>query len=578
VFEEKLGRRNVLRAAGMAAIAGTGAAIAACGSGNDDKRSDSSTDSTMTGGTPTGATATSRTSTGSSASGTGAQKSVLPSYIPRELVKLDLPATDTGAPGGCLAYPASPVQGSTGTPMSGGDLTFLESTSAELPVPLEKNAYWQELNKRLGCNFKPTQLASTDYSSKVATTIASGDLPDLMLLGSTTVPNIGEVLKSEFQDLSQWLSGDAAKDYPNLATIPTVSWRNMVFNNGIYGIPYVVPLCDSMPQVRQDIFDKLGVGAPKLADGQEFLKLCKDLTDSQAQRWAFGDIPAAQTMVEQMVGVPNEWLRDSSGKFTSKYVSDEFKQSLDLVKGMWTSGYFHPDAATGNSNTPLLYLGGKISIRTAAYITWTTNTSQGVLDNPDFKVGGLILPKWDGGGQSAYHESTGSARMTCLKKASPSRIEEVLRVLDWVATPFGSEEYLFVRYGIKGHDYTLDGTDPVPSKTGLSEVQYLYVQNLSRPVIPLYSPGYTDATRAEYAYLVDLMKSTEPMPTVGLISNTDLSQGSSLEKAISQAQTDIILGHKPLSSWDAAVKTWLSKGGDKIGQEYEAAYANSPTK
>jgi len=38
-------------------------------------------------------------------------------------------------------------------------------------------------------------------------------------------------------------------------------------------------------------------------------------------------------------------------------------------------------------------------------------------------------------------------------------------------------------------------------------------------------------------------------------------------------QLDIVAGRKPVSAWDAGVKSWQSGGGDKIRSEYEAAYA-----
>ena len=39
-------------------------------------------------------------------------------------------------------------------------------------------------------------------------------------------PNISQILQTQAADLSPYLSGDAVKDYPNLAAIPTFSWKN----------------------------------------------------------------------------------------------------------------------------------------------------------------------------------------------------------------------------------------------------------------------------------------------------------------------------------------------------------------
>ena len=54
-----------------------------------------------------------------------------------------------------------------------------------------------------------------------------------------------------------------------------------------------------------------------------------------------------------------------------------------------------------------------------------------------------------------------------MKQASPDRIRELLRILDWVAAPFGTQEDLLLSYGLSGTDYTLDADNqPKPTPTG----------------------------------------------------------------------------------------------------------------
>jgi putative aldouronate transport system substrate-binding protein len=81
--------------------------------------------------------------------------------------------------------------------------------------------------------------------------------------------------------------------------------------------------------------------------------------------------------------------------------------------------------------------------------------------------------------------------------------------------------------------------------------------------------------KREHKLMDDILKVSFPLPTVGLVSQTDLTKGAALKKVLGQSETDIILGRKPLSSWDSAVKTWLAGGGTQIGHEYEDAYAKS---
>jgi putative aldouronate transport system substrate-binding protein len=62
-----------------------------------------------------------------------------------------------------------------------------------------------------------------DYGTKLNTTIAGGQLPDLLSLGSgngSAVANLPDFLNAMCMDLTPFLSGDAVKEYPNLANLP----------------------------------------------------------------------------------------------------------------------------------------------------------------------------------------------------------------------------------------------------------------------------------------------------------------------------------------------------------------------
>jgi putative aldouronate transport system substrate-binding protein len=217
--------------------------------------------------------------------------------------------------------------------------------AATVPPAMDNNAHWKELNQRLGITLKINYSPSDQYSAKVATTVAAGDLPDLMPLNPSDVAHLDELLEAKFQDLTPWLAGDAVAKYPSLAALPTVSWMNTVFNNKIYGIPYSIPLGNPLPSARQDVLDDLKVSAAELADGDDFQKLCEEVTDESASRWAFGVISDAQSMARIMADVPNQW-RVVDGKFTAQYSVDEYKDSISYAQRLWKAGVLNPDAPT----------------------------------------------------------------------------------------------------------------------------------------------------------------------------------------------------------------------------------------
>ena len=60
------------------------------------------------------------------------------------------------------------------------------------------------------------------------------------------------------------------------------------------------------------------------------------------------------------------------------------------------------------------------------------------------------------GDKPVHYLGAGFQSATAIKKASAERIKEILRILDWLAAPFGSQEDLLLTAGIKDVDYTLD--------------------------------------------------------------------------------------------------------------------------
>jgi putative aldouronate transport system substrate-binding protein len=487
-----------------------------------------------------------------------------------EAVKPDLPTLDNGTPGAIFAWPASPKKIYSEAPGSGGDVTILKMIDGGQPIPLNKNKYWQELNKRVNANLKMNNIVYTDYPAKLATTLAGGDIPDLVQM-RTDVAHLPDILAKEFADLSDYLAGDGVKNYPGLANNPQLTWSNTAFNGGLWGAPTWLGLPGSVLEIRQDILDDMGLSAT-LTKGDDFINLCKQLTDAKKGRWAIGSPSTAINIVREMVGAPNNW-KEVDGKFTSTYETDEYKQGLGIIASLWKNGYIEPDSMQSTASISDWFASGKVCMSAGGYTNWGAWMGANTQDNPKFNMNGLVPPKWDGGGQAAHWIGNGMYTFTAVKKASKDRVAEMVRILDWFSAPFASEEWTFQHNGIPGVDYTLKGTDPVT--TGNGEVGPLEVAYISLGPLLLYTPAQQDATKAEYNFLSNLMKVTVADPTVGLFSDTDLTKGATIGTNITAAQNDIIAGRKPLDSWDDAVKAWRSGGGDQIRKEFEESFAKS---
>ncbi|HEX3812173.1 MAG TPA: extracellular solute-binding protein [Mycobacteriales bacterium] len=497
----------------------------------------------------------------------------VPTYTPYGAVRADLAGNPAGLQDAYLRYPANAKKAVASPPGKGGDFTPMTLIYGAVPPGPGSNKYWQELNKRLGVNLKLNVVPDADYDNKFAAVVAGGDLPDTILIRNNPA-HLPQLLSAKAQNLTEFLSGDAVKDYPFLANLPTDSWRSTIYDGGIYGLPIPRAAIGNALFVRTDIIKARGLD-PDPKSFADFRTLCKGLIDKKKNRWAAANPWGILTFVQEMLKAPNGWKEDG-GKFTSAIETDETRRAIDAITQIAKDGSFHPDAfavgTTGTTKVKQWMYSGAVSVDQDGFKAWSTDvwaTSKPLQAN----INAIVAPGYDGGPGSHYSGS-GVFAITALKKASKERTKEVLSICNWLAAPFGTDEYLFLKYGIKGTDYTLKDTDPILNTLGASETSVPIKYIVDGPDI-LYSPGQEALARAEYAYQQKAIPVLIKNPTVGLFSDTNSSKGAELTKTLTDLQTQIFQGRKKLSDWDDAVKAWRTGGGDTIRKEYQESFAKA---
>jgi putative aldouronate transport system substrate-binding protein len=164
-----------------------------------------------------------------------------------------------------------------------------------------------------------------------------------------------------------------------------------------------------------------------------------------------------------------------------------------------------------------------------------------------------------------------------MKKATPDRVRELLRVVDYLAKPFGTQEDLLITYGLAPADYTI-GPDGNPTLTtdGKSRSQYVPWRYLAdRPYATYYAgiPNYAKHVNEVEKVIVDPKIAVADV-TLGYYSPTGASSaGKQAEQAWTDGLNNIMLGRDPMSNYDQVVKTWQAAAGNKVKQEYNDALA-----
>ncbi len=586
-----ISRRGFLRAIAATAVVGAGLPLlSACGEAaapaSGSAPASSAPASSAAASAKPAASAASNPAPSAAASTSAAKPSgALPSYIPSTTgPKPDFPSTGPLYEDGFTNYPNNPAKSWKGDPPGkGGKINIF--TTAFLPVPgnpLDQNPAWQEINKQLNAQVSFSTVSQADFIAKFSAMMAGNDLPDISLVRDGTA-NLGQLLQAQAADLTPFLAGDAIKDYPNLAAIPTFAWKNggAVQNGKLYMIPIERYAPGNTMFRNSEVYDaEIGPAyTPKNAD--DFKRVLLQLNKPAQGRWAIGAWQNTQfqfyAIFAPMFNVPNNWALDSSGKLTKDFEVPQFKEAVGYVRDLFAAGVFHPDSLTlADVNAGrAAFLSGKWILNNEIFgVAWQDLLQRG----PKLKPAVTALPVTPfpahDGGKPVHYLRPGYIAMNMLKKAPADRIKEVLNVMNWIAAPFGSAEDLLLTVGVKDIDYTLDAngaaTPTAKSNADANLVNWKYHVQHPQVAFATGVPSYAKLA-------TDFEKIVVPMgvndPTWGLSSATNDSKGVPLTKAFTDGITDIIAGRRPLNDVDALGKDWVANGGEQIRKEYMQAIA-----
>ncbi len=492
-------------------------------------------------------------------------------------------STVSGVPDAFTKNP-NPTKTYDGKPGRGGTITAFTIAYQSPPPPRENNPYWQELEKRLGVKWEPIITPQPEYGAKSAALIA-GDIPDLFYLnpGQNAAPQYRAMEQGAFTDLTPFVTGDALKEYKNLATFPPYMWDNVKFKGKLYGVPKPLQRNGNIPFYRGDWAKKVGLAAPKNPDDLRtllvaFAKMDPD-GNGQADTYGMGkygtDWNAWDNYMRNMFGVPFNWRKNPDGTMTHMIETDEYRQTLDYLRQLNAAGAYHPDAGGMNyAQAKGFFEAGKTGLHTEGFGS-LVNPKSGVYlnvlkGNPNAEVVGLLPPAASGRTSVTYNTqgSFGFTGIAAKVGRDRERVKELLRVLDYLAAPFGSEEYNFLINGIEGthHDIRADGARIINDR-GRSDKGDLVYLMASLPVFYYpESPGLAEQVQKQAA---EIIRIGQDNPEWVLYSPTNVMKAGELNTFGLDRASAIVTGREPLSTLDTAIRDWRSRGGDMIRKEFE---------
>ncbi|MDT0609558.1 extracellular solute-binding protein [Streptomyces lancefieldiae] len=533
-------------AAVTAAVAGGMPLLSACGGGSD-------------GGSRDGTT-----------SGKDAKK-LLPAYVASNVVTPDIPSKNGSAVGFTSKLDIAGLKTSVPEKLGKGGKVTVMSPFWGSP-PKGDNAYYKAMNDLIGVDVVWQNQDGNTYDQKLGAVLASSEVPDLVVVpGWNMTGKIPSAIIGKFADLGPYLSGDAVKEYPNLAAIPTDAWQRSIFGGKLRGLPMPSSYVSGIvPLYRQDIFEKEGYEVPRSCD--EFMALAKEATNARAKRWACLDMKWTAFNAFGVLSGNEKSLgwNQVDGKLVYRIETEEYLEALEWTRKLFAAGVVHPDAKLGKSNAAdpgPKFAAGEFLIYNQDMSQWWSRTAEQATQNPEFKIWGMDFFGHAGGNPTLWAQNPASIFAFVNKKASESVIRDVLAVANVTAAPYGTKEYMATNYGVEGTHYTVK--DGVPTKTdqGNLDVMNAYVM-VASPAATIAHPDYPEVAKGQVEWQQRMGAFTKK-PTFYGMQITEPARWTNLSNDFEQLEDDIVRGRKKIGDMQQAVSDWRSKGGDELRDWYK---------
>lgn len=497
----------------------------------------------------------------------------LPTYVPiTKGPEPDLPGNDKVQPV-YYSYPEDSelFRSVTRDVKVGGTTTGFVVTYAAPPPA--NNSFLDYIGDVTDTKYDLTFVPGDSFDTKFATMTAGNDIPNIVeFLTFAMPPRFPQLLDAKFSDLSEYLSGDAVKEYPNLANIPTPSWRSARINGKIYGVPEHRPPFGSVMICRPDLIEQYTGAEPAPKDKDDFFEMCKAVTDAKAGRYAIAGgggssgVDWSYDFIGATFGVPNQWTKSDGGKLVHKNETEAWLETLSYIKKLWNAGVFHPDTPSLESAKAKTYINNGTVLMHLDGISALLDVTM-----PKGIVTGGIVPFGADGGKGANYQGTSSFSFAALKKTTPERIRAQLRLIDYLSAPFGSKEAFTLTHGKKNVHHTGSGPNAALTSAGEQMINASALYRLGAgPQVLNTAVRIDEQLRQSHKWQVATQDMLLTNPVDGYYSPA-ASSTQSASQAFNSVCNDYVLGRTNLAAVKAGVTTWTAAAGNTMRKEYTEA-------
>jgi putative aldouronate transport system substrate-binding protein len=459
-------------------------------------------------------------------------------------------------------------------------ITMMNQYSSPEP-PRADNPFVKKIEEYTNTKLDITWIPGSAYNDKVNVSIASNDLPQVLMVQD---PKSSSIINAQRSGMF-WEVGPYLKDYPNLSKYnanPLVL-NNISVDGKVYGLYRARALARQGIAFRQDWLDNLGLKQPQTID--ELYNVIKAFTlddpDKNGMKDTFGLVEAEDSnsgmgaaglsgfrTIASFFGAPNQW-EVRGGQAVPEFMTEENMEALKFYKRLYDEKLMNQDfAATKAGKQGEQFYQGKAGMMFTTLDFIITGGNEMKKANPDAKLD--IVSRIKGPKGERVFATTGYFGVFLFPKATVKTEAELKQLLAFFDKIVDDEMIFNWTWGIEGVHHTKDSTgEPTISD------QTAY----SNEVSPLKQlPTYDGALmiwkgkgEADNKFRT-MMKENEAIavtnPAEPLISQTAVEKGTELNKIITDARVKFITGAIDEAGYNKEIERWRAQGGDQIIRDY----------
>lgn len=439
-----------------------------------------------------------------------------------------------------------------------------------------------QIEKKTNTEVNFSWIPDASKEERINTALASGSLADIVTLTMLENSSVRTALKSGVF----WNVEDYLDEFPNLKAISKDIRTSASIEGNLYGVPFQKDLSRNGVVIRKDWLDKLGLPVPKTTE--ELMDVAKAFTENDPDGNGKNDttgfmdrndlVYGAFKTLGSYFGTPNVWKVDSKGNFTVEFETDGYIETMDYMKKLYDNGWINKDfAVTAKTDQQQNFAQGKAGIYVGALFDAKNleTMAKGVQDNMELALVNDMTSK-SNPERAIWSAGNGIGGLLAFPRSEVKDEAELKRILQFVNDLLDPETYTLMTYGIEGTHYKIndDGAYEITDQNlWQQEVQPFAASRPKETGYGLKDPSPIKAEADEK--IAENAKYAVMNPAFPLESPTNTSQGSELQKIITDATYQYILGEISLNDFKQAVKNWNEQGGKKLKEEYQEAYKSA---